>query len=113
MFSKLDGLTFEDAITFRIKINLFFMFKKITTLISFKIESTFKEWVKITDSKKEELRHSEFFIKPLFKGLKIDDHKKVICIDQAKVGNLQKFVRANSESIQRHKFDFSTMEKSS
>jgi len=42
------------------------MSRKITTVISFKIESTFEEWVKIFDSKEADLRYSEFYIKPLF-----------------------------------------------
>ena len=33
------------------------MSRKITTVISFKIESKFEEWVKILDSKKADLRH--------------------------------------------------------
>ena len=36
------------------------MSRKITTVISFKIESSFEEWVKIFDSKEADLRHSEF-----------------------------------------------------
>ena len=54
------------------------MSRKITTLISFKIESKFEEWVKIFDSKEADLRHSEFEIKPLFRGFSKDDTKKVI-----------------------------------
>ena len=38
------------------------MSRKITTVISFKIESTVEEWVKIFDSKEADLRHSEFDI---------------------------------------------------
>ena len=44
------------------------MSRRITNVISFKIESTFEEWVKIFDSKEADLRHSEFDIKPLFRG---------------------------------------------
>ena len=53
--------------SFRIKkkIYLFFMSRKITTVISFKIESIFEEWVKIFDSKEADRRHSEFEIKLL------------------------------------------------
>ena len=75
------------------------MSKEITTVISFKIESTFKEWVKIFDSKESYLRHSEFDITPLFRGFSKDDLKKVISIHQAPEGNIQKFVQANSECI--------------
>ena len=89
------------------------MSRKITTVISFKIESTFEEWVKIFDSKEADLRHSEFDIKPLFRGFSKDDPKKVICIHQAPEGNIQKFVQANSEWIKSHKVDFSFIEVSS
>jgi len=89
------------------------MSKKITTIISFKIESKFEDWVKIFDSKEADLRYFEFDIKQLFRGFTKDDHKKVICIHQAQEGNIQKFVQANSEWIKGHKVDFSSMEESS
>ena len=88
------------------------MSREITTVISFNIETTFEEWIKIFDSKKAYLRHSEFDIKQLFRGFIKDDPKKVICIHQAPEGNIQKFVQANSEWIKNHKVDFSTMEES-
>ena len=65
--------------------------------------------LKIFDSKEADLRHSEFDIKPLFRGFSKDDPKKVICIHQAPEGNIQKFVQANSEWIKSHKVDFSSM----
>ena len=68
---------------------------------------------KIFDSKKADLRHSIFAIKPLFKGFSKDDPKKVICIKQPLERNIQKFVQANSEWIKSHKVDFSNMEESS
>jgi len=58
------------------------MSRKITTVISFKIESAFEEWVKIFDSKEADIRHSEFDIKALFRGFSKDDPKKVICIHE-------------------------------
>ena len=66
------------------KIAYFLMSRKITTEISFKIESKVEELVKIFDSKEADLRHSEFDIKPLFRGFSKDDPKKVICINQAR-----------------------------
>ena len=42
------------------------MSRKITTVISFQIEITFEESVKIFDSKESDLRNSEFDINPLF-----------------------------------------------
>ncbi len=87
------------------------MSRKITTLISSKIESKFEESVKIFDSKEADLRHSKFDIKLLFRELSKDDPKKVICIHQAPEGNIQRFVQANSEWIKSHKVDFSSMEE--
>ena len=98
--------------TFQYKENsLFFMSRNITTVISFKIESTFEECVEIFDSKEADLRHSEFDIKPLFWGFSKDDPKKIICINHAQEGNIQKFVHANSEWIKSHKVDSSSMEE--
>ena len=86
-----------------------FNIKKISySLMSRKITN-----VKIFDSKEADLRHSEFDIKPLFRGFSKDDPKKVICIHQAPERNIQKFVQANSEWIKSHKVDFSSMEESS
>jgi len=89
------------------------MSRKITTIISFKIESKFEEWVKIFDSKEADLRHSEFDIKPLFRGFSKDAPKKVIFINQAPEGNIQKFVQVNSELIKSQKVYFSSMGESS
>tara|TARA_Y100000994_G_scaffold156269_1_gene127999 strand:- start:283 stop:558 length:276 start_codon:yes stop_codon:yes gene_type:complete len=88
------------------------MFGTLTTVISFKIESRFEKWVKIFGSKEEDIRHSEFDIKPLFRAFSKDNPEKVICINQAPEGNIQKFVQANSEWIKSHKFNFSTVEES-
>ena len=65
------------------------------------------------DSKKADLRYSEFGIKPLFKGFSKDYLKTEICIHQVPEGNIQKFVQANSECIKSHKVYFSSMEESS
>ena len=56
--------------------------REIISIISFKIESKFEEWLKIFDSQEADLRHSEFNIKPLFRGFSKDDPKKVICIHE-------------------------------
>ena len=60
------------------------MSRKIKTVISFKIKSTFEEWVKIFESKEANLRHSEFDIKPLFRGFSKDDPKKT-CLHKASI----------------------------
>ena len=41
----------------------------ITSVFTFKIESTFDEWSAIFDSAEADKRHSEFDIKPLFRGV--------------------------------------------
>ena len=89
------------------------MSRKITNVIYFKIEITFEDWVKIFESKEEDLRHSEFDIKPLFRGFSKDDPKKVIFINQSQRGNIQKFVQANGEWIKSRRVDCSTLEESS
>ena len=94
------------------KISYSLMSRKITTVISFKIESRFEEWVKIFDSK-EDPRYSKFDIKPLFRGFSKHDPKKVICIHHAQEGNIQEFVQAKSEWVKRHKINFSSIEESS
>ena len=78
---------------FKIKNYLIFLSRKITTEISFNIETKFEEWVKIFDNKEADLRHFEFDIKPLFRGLSKDDPKKVIFINQSSEGNIEKFFK--------------------
>ena len=74
-----------------------FMSRKITTIISLRSANTFEEWVNFFDIKERNLRYSESDIKPLFRILSVDDPKKVIFINQAPEGNIQKFVQANNE----------------
>ena len=50
---------------------------------------------------------------PLLRGFSKDYPKKVICIQQALEGNIQKFVKANSEWIKSRKVDFSSIEEAS
>ena len=89
------------------------MSRKITTVISFNVETILEEWVKYFDIKEADLRNSEFVIKALYRGFRKDDPKKVICINKASEGNFQKFLNAKSEWSKSHKFNFPTMEESS
>ena len=68
------------------------MSSRITTVIAVKIESRFEQLVKIFDIKEEDLRHSEFDIKPIFRGFSKSNSKKVICIHKSPEGNIQKVV---------------------
>ena len=79
------------------------MLRKIITVISFRIENSFKECVKIFDGKEGNIRNSELDIKPLFIGFSKDQPKKVICIKQAPEVNIQKYVQAKSELIKSQK----------
>ena len=48
----------------------------VTSVFTFKIESTFDEWASIFDSAEADKRHAEFDIKPLFRGVSKEDPKK-------------------------------------
>ena len=85
----------------------------VTSIFTFKIESTFDEWATIFDSAEADKRHSEFNIKPLFRGVSKKDPQKVIVIHQAPEGNVQKFVEANGDWMATHRVDLSTMEEGS
>ena len=50
----------------------------VTSVFTFKIESTFDEWAAIFDSAEADKRHSEFDIKPLFRGVKKEDPPKLL-----------------------------------
>ena len=93
------------------KLTSSFISRGITTIISFMIESKFEELVKILDSKEADRRHSNFDIKPIFRGFSKDDIKQVICIHQSPKENIQKFLQSNSEWIRSQKVDFLTMEE--
>ena len=85
----------------------------VTSVFTFKIETNFDEWATIFDSSEADKSHSEFDIKPLFRGVSEEDPQKVIVIHQAPEGNVQKFVEANGEWMATHRVDLSTMEESS
>jgi len=85
----------------------------VTSVFTFKIESSFDEWVKIFVSEEAEKRHAQFDIKPLFRGVSKEDPQKIIVIHQAPEGNVQKFVEANGDWMATHRVDLSTMEESS
>ena len=85
----------------------------VTSVFTFKIESNFDEWAAIFDSEEANQRHSKFDIKPLYRGISIDDPQKVIVIHQAPKGSIQRFIEANGKWMATHRIDLSTMEESS
>ena len=82
----------------------------ITSVFTFKIESTFDEWAAIFDSAEADKRHSEFLIKPLFRGVSKEDPQKVIVIHQCPYGNMKKFFVKNGKWMAMHKVHLSTIE---
>ncbi len=54
------------------------MSSSVTSIFTFKIESTFEEWAAIFDSAEADKRHSEFLIKPLFRGVSKKILKKLL-----------------------------------
>tara|TARA_B100000965_G_C19493070_1_gene713901 strand:- start:779 stop:1063 length:285 start_codon:yes stop_codon:yes gene_type:complete len=89
------------------------MSSSVITVFTFKIESNFDEWAAIFDSEEANKRHSQFDIKPIFRGISKEDPQKVIVIHQAPEANIQKFIEANGDWMSTHRVDLSTMEKSS
>ena len=84
----------------------------VTSVFTFKIESTFDEWASIFDSAEADKRHAEFDIKPLFRGVSKEDPQKVIVIHQAPEGNMQKFFETHGSWIATHGVNISTIEVS-
>ena len=89
------------------------MSSSVTSIFTFKIESTFDELLAIFDSAEADKRHCEFIFKPLFRGVSKKDPQKVIVFHQSPEGNVQKFVEANGDWMATHRVDLSTMEESS
>ncbi len=83
-----------------------------TTVVQFKINGPFAEWASIFDSDDALRRHTEYAIKPLFRGVSQDDSQKVIVIHQHPSGALDKFLNANSDWIATHNVDLTSFEKS-
>ena len=81
----------------------------VTSVFTFKIESNFDDWVAIFDSSEADKRHSEFDIKPLFRGQSKEDPQKVIVIHQGPEGNMQKFFEKNGSWIATHGVKVSTI----
>ena len=85
---------------------------KLTTVFTFKIKSTFDQWLEFFDSKEAFERLSEFDIKPLYRGQSKKDPQTVIVIHQGPEGNMQKFFEKNGSWIATHGVKVSTIEVS-
>ena len=85
---------------------------KVTTVFTFKIETTFNEWKAFFDSEDSYKRLSEFDIKPLYRGQNKKNPQKVIVIHQGPEGNIQKFFEKHGSWIATHGVKISTIEVS-
>ena len=84
----------------------------VTSVFTFRVESTFDEWAAIFDSNEATKRHREFNIQPLYRGCSVGDPQKIIVIHQHPEGNIDKFIEANGDWMASHRVDLSTMDKS-
>ena len=83
-----------------------------TTVITFKLNGSFAEWVAIFDSDEATKRHAEYGIKPLYRGVHKADCQKVIVIHQHQEGALEKFLAANGDWIATHDVDMNSFDQS-
>ena len=88
------------------------MSSTVTSVFTFKVESTFDEWAAICDSNEAARRLREFNIQPLYRGCSDEAPQKIIVIHQHPEGNIEKFIEANGAWMESHRVDLSTMEKS-
>ena len=77
----------------------------VTSVFTFIIESTFDEWAAIFDSAEAYKRHSEFDIKPLFRGVSKENSQKVIEIDKEKIINIRKLEGADIKNKSAYYLD--------
>ena len=81
------------------------MSSTVTSVFTFKVESTFDEWAAIFDSDEATRRHREFNIQPLYRGCSDDDPQKIIVIHQHPMGNIERFIEANGDWMASHRVD--------
>ena len=73
-----------------------------TTVITFEVNNSFDEWVKIFDGPEAIEMHAEFEIHPIYRGCEKGNRQKVVVIHQAEVGQIEKFVAKNGEKFISH-----------
>ena len=82
----------------------------VTSVFTFKIERTSDEWAAFFESVEADKRHSEFDIKPLFRGVSKEDPQIIIIIYREPEGNVQKSIEANGDWMATHRVDLSKKE---
>ena len=89
------------------------MSSTVTSVFTFKVESTFDEWAAIFDSEEATRRHREFNIQLLYRGCNKEDSQEIIVIHQHPVGNIEKFIETNGDWMASHRVVLSTLKQSS
>ena len=84
----------------------------VTTVFTFKIDTSFDEWLAFFDSEDSNKRLSDFNIEPLYRGQSNKDPQKVIVIHKGPEGNMQKFFEKHGSWIATHGVKVSTIEVS-
>ena len=70
------------------------------SITTFKIKVPFNQWAAGFDSKEADQMHKANNIKPLFRGVNIDDPTKVVVIHQSKPGLVEKLLTENKRKIE-------------
>ena len=72
-----------------------------TTVFTFKISISFKEWVKGFDSPEVSKMHEVYSVKPLYRGVSKVDPYSVIVIHQAEEGKAKAMFEASRKEIEK------------
>ncbi len=70
------------------------------SITTFKIKVPFNQWAAGFDSKEADQMHKANDIKPLFRGVNIDDPTKVVVIHQSKPGSVERILSDNQKMIE-------------
>ncbi len=84
-----------------------------TTIITFEVNNSFEDWVKIFDGPEAVEMHAEFDIHPIYRGFQKEDPRKVVVIHQAEAGQIEKFVAKNGEKFISHGLKPETIQSNS
>ncbi len=70
------------------------------SITTFKIKIPFNQWAAGFDSKDADKMHKANRIKPIFRGVSLDDPRRVVVIHQSQPGAVEKLLSDNKEMIE-------------
>ena len=73
---------------------------KPVSITTFKIKIPFDQWAKGFDSKEANKMHKFNNVKPIFRGVSIDNPRQVIVIHQSQPGSVEKLLADNKRMIE-------------